>query len=153
MRSWNWGDSNRNYVYYTQDTETIYVCLDGSGDHTTIQAGIDGPIGNGGSFSKSDLSVGVHTITATVTDSGGLTGFDAARITVFTNTTVLVGAGDDGEDKTLNSMKPIWTRPRSGHRARGSRRRAIRRSLNNRPERLPASTASASRPTAATVSL
>ena len=35
---------------------------------------VDGAIGSGGSFSTSALSVGVHTITAAVTDSGGAAG-------------------------------------------------------------------------------
>jgi hypothetical protein len=43
---------------------------------------IDGTIGSGGSFSRANLSVGVHTITASVSDSGGLTGSDQVSITV-----------------------------------------------------------------------
>lgn len=42
----------------------------------------DGAIGNGASFSTSGLSVGSHTITASVTDSGGLSGSDTVDITV-----------------------------------------------------------------------
>jgi len=41
----------------------------------------DGPIGSGGSFSKV-LSDGTHTITASVTDSGGLSGSDDTTIVV-----------------------------------------------------------------------
>ena len=48
---------------------------------------LDGAIGSGGSFSTS-LSVGVHTITASVTDSGGASGSDQITITV-TGTTGL----------------------------------------------------------------
>jgi len=44
---------------------------------------INGAIGSGGSFSTSALSVGAHTITASVTDSGGLPG--SASITVNIN--------------------------------------------------------------------
>ncbi|MFO0981465.1 MAG: hypothetical protein U1E76_06875 [Planctomycetota bacterium] len=33
---------------------------------------LQGQIGTGGTFTRSDLVVGTHTITATVTDSGGL---------------------------------------------------------------------------------
>jgi parallel beta-helix repeat protein len=44
---------------------------------------LDGPIGSGGSFNSSSLSVGVHTITASVTDSGSLPG--SAQITVTIN--------------------------------------------------------------------
>ncbi len=43
---------------------------------------IDGFIGSGGSFSRSDLSVGQHTLTASVTDSGGLTGSADVDITI-----------------------------------------------------------------------
>jgi hypothetical protein len=43
---------------------------------------LDGPIGSGGSFSSSTLSVGTHIITASVTDSGGLGGNDSVSITV-----------------------------------------------------------------------
>jgi hypothetical protein len=42
----------------------------------------DGAIGNGASFTSSTLSVGSHTITAGVTDDGGLTGSAAVTITV-----------------------------------------------------------------------
>ncbi len=41
----------------------------------------DGAIGNGGSFSAT-LSVGTHTITAAVTDSGGLQGSDQITVTI-----------------------------------------------------------------------
>ena len=40
----------------------------------------DGTIGSGGTFSRSDLSEGVHTITTSVLDSGGLS--DSAQVTV-----------------------------------------------------------------------
>ena len=43
---------------------------------------INGAIGSGAGFSTSALSVGQHTIAATVTDSGGLTGVDSITITV-----------------------------------------------------------------------
>ena len=42
----------------------------------------DGPIGSGGSFATSTLSVGTHTITASVDDSGGLQGSDQVTVTV-----------------------------------------------------------------------
>jgi hypothetical protein len=45
---------------------------------------IDGSIGSGGSF-QAVLSDGVHTITASVTDSGGETGSDSISITVGDN--------------------------------------------------------------------
>ena len=43
---------------------------------------LDGAIGSGGGFSSSTLSVGIHTITATVTDSHGDPGFAAVTFTV-----------------------------------------------------------------------
>ena len=44
---------------------------------------IDNAIGTGFSFTKSNLSVGVHTITATVTDNGGLSDSDQVSITII----------------------------------------------------------------------
>ncbi len=59
------------------------------------ESSLNGTIGIGGSFARSDLSMGFHTITATVDNSVGLTGFNTAGITVSTGSTaVLVGAGD-----------------------------------------------------------
>lgn len=46
---------------------------------------INGTIGSGASFSTSALSVGTHTITASVTDSGGLTGSASISITITSN--------------------------------------------------------------------
>ena len=43
---------------------------------------LDGAIGTGGSFSTSALSIGTHTITASVVDAGGLPGTDAITVTV-----------------------------------------------------------------------
>ena len=43
---------------------------------------LDGSIGSGASFSTSSLSTGTHTITASVTDSGSLTGSDSITLTV-----------------------------------------------------------------------
>ena len=43
---------------------------------------IDGEIGTGTSFTKSDLLLGAHTITLTATDSDGATGSDSLSITV-----------------------------------------------------------------------
>ncbi len=47
---------------------------------------LDGAIGSGGSFSRV-LSAGSHTITASVTDSGGLTGSDQITVTVSSDNT------------------------------------------------------------------
>ena len=43
---------------------------------------LDGVIGSGGSFSSSTLSLGSHTITASVTDSGGLSGSDQVTLSI-----------------------------------------------------------------------
>ncbi|MEP4933220.1 LamG-like jellyroll fold domain-containing protein, partial [Haloferula sp.] len=59
-------------------------------DNATLTAAIEwtsnidngSPLNTGGSFSTSSLSVGVHTITATVTDSGSLIGNDSITVTV-----------------------------------------------------------------------
>ena len=44
---------------------------------------LDGNIGSGASFMVSTLSLGMHTITASVTDSGGLSGMDLISISVI----------------------------------------------------------------------
>ncbi len=46
-----------------------------------------GQIGTGTSFTRSDLVVGTHLITASVTDSGSLTGSSTVTITVTSNST------------------------------------------------------------------
>lgn len=51
---------------------------------------LDGALGGGGSVTTSSLSAGAHTVTAAVTDSGGLGGSDAIGVTV-------VGACPDGD--------------------------------------------------------
>jgi hypothetical protein len=56
---------------------------------------LDGQIGTGGSFSTT-LNDGTHTITASVTDSGGLTGSDSISITV----------GEPAPDVTVESVVP-----------------------------------------------
>ncbi len=43
----------------------------------------DGPLGSGANFNSSALSAGLHTITAQVTDSGGLSGSDQIGLTVL----------------------------------------------------------------------
>jgi hypothetical protein len=57
-----------------------------SGSLTPIlnwSSSIDGALGTGGSVTTSGLSVGTHTITASATDSGGLTGSAAITVTVL----------------------------------------------------------------------
>src|SRR6185369_6073769 len=48
---------------------------------------IDGQIGTGGSFSKSSLSAGTHTIIATATDTAGATGQASISLTVTASST------------------------------------------------------------------
>ncbi len=50
---------------------------------------INGSIGSGASFSTSTLSVGTHTITASVTDTGGLNGSAQISITINAGSTAL----------------------------------------------------------------
>ncbi|MCP4527658.1 MAG: hypothetical protein GY833_17330, partial [Aestuariibacter sp.] len=57
---------------------------------------IDGAIGSGGSFSTSALSVGVHTITAGVSDSGGLPASDVITVSVNGAPSVAITAPADG---------------------------------------------------------
>ena len=75
----------------SQFAEGIPVQFDGTGTDTEdgdLTASLvwsssrDGQIGTGGSFATSSLSTGTHTITASVTDSGGLSGDDSTTITV-----------------------------------------------------------------------
>ncbi len=61
---------------------------------------LDGAIGSGGSFSTATLSVGTHTVTASVTDSGGLGGSDQITVTVdaVAGPTVVTFTSAGGED-------------------------------------------------------
>jgi hypothetical protein len=74
----------------------------------TWTSSLDGPIGSGASFSRSDLSVGVHTIVATTADNAGLPGSDRILLTVTGNagiTEVRVSAStDDAEERATGSM-------------------------------------------------
>lgn len=69
----------------------------------------DGSIGTGGSFSTSTLSVGSHTITASVTDSEGLQASDAITVNVspegVISLYVRVAAGsDDAEESATGNV-------------------------------------------------
>lgn len=55
----------------------------------TWTSSINGTIGSGASFSTSSLSAGSHTITASVTDSGGLPGSAQITLTVTSGSTTL----------------------------------------------------------------
>ena len=66
-------------------------------------SGRDGPIGTGGAFSRSDLSVGVHSISSIVVDSAGRVAIGTIDGTIWlTNSTVLVDAGDSSSCDTDN---------------------------------------------------
>ena len=75
------------------DSYVVGTSITFSGSATDIEDGglsntiswtsnVDGSIGVGGSFSMSTLTIGTHTITATVTDSDGNTVFQSNTITV-----------------------------------------------------------------------
>ncbi|WP_105188923.1 S8 family serine peptidase [Pseudoalteromonas sp. T1lg48] len=55
---------------------------------------IDGVIGNGTSFTKSDLSVGDHVITASSTDSAGQTSTETVELSVANANTTVSGANN-----------------------------------------------------------
>ncbi len=76
----------------------------------TWSSNLDGPIGTGGEFTTRDLSVGTHTITASVTDGGGLTSQAQVTVTVDVSApAILVGAGNiadctDVEDEATATL-------------------------------------------------
>lgn len=49
----------------------------------TWTSSLNSTIGTGGSFTRSDLAIGTHTITAQVTDAGGLSGSSSVTITIL----------------------------------------------------------------------
>jgi hypothetical protein len=57
----------------------------------------DGALGTGGSFVRSNLSAGTHTISVTARDAGGQTATRSFAIQVVSGYHVLVGAGDISE--------------------------------------------------------
>ncbi len=57
-------------------------------DELIWESDLDGIIGSSGAFTTNQLSVGTHTIIASVTDSGGLTG--SASITIFVSSVASV---------------------------------------------------------------
>lgn len=74
---------------------------------------LDGAIGNGGSFS-STLSAGVHTVTASVTDSDDLTGSSSVMVTVSTP-----GGGEDFSE-SFEGGAGAWTTSGLWHLVDGS---------------------------------
>ena len=77
-----------NSTYNEGDTVTFTATASDTEDgnlNTSIQwsSSKDGTLGSGDSVTTSSLTVGVHTITATVTDSGGKTGSETIKVSVF----------------------------------------------------------------------
>ncbi len=100
----------------------------------------DGQIGTGGTFAKSNLSAGVHTITANVTDSGGLNGSAVVTLTINAENTpptvqiqapsggsshtqgtavTFTGSANDTQDGSLSSAL-VWTSSVSGQIGTGA---------------------------------
>jgi hypothetical protein len=101
---------------------------------------LNGAIGSGGSFTTSALTAGTHTITASVTDSGGLVGSAARTVTITAavntapivstsapanNSTLVygqsanfIGTANDTEQGSLTSSL-IWTSNRDGQIGKG----------------------------------
>jgi hypothetical protein len=77
----------------------------------------DGALGTGASVTRSDLSVGLHTITASVTDSGGLAGSDPIALTVRVS---VPGLSNSGlvvlamSMLTLGTLVALWRRSAAG---------------------------------------
>ena len=63
---------------------------------------IDGNIGSGASFATTTLSLGVHTVTASVTDSGGDNGSDAVTVTISVNAAPVVTITSPADSSTAN---------------------------------------------------
>ena len=94
---------------------------------------LDGNLGTGGSFSLSGLSVGTHTVTASVIDSGGLSGSDSVTVTVDpaagpTTVTLISIASEDGWVRESNENSNVGGRTNSTN----SGTSALRAGDNNR---------------------
>ncbi len=79
---------------------------DGDGDvaiSLSWSSSLDGVIGSGGAFSA-PLSAGVHTITATVTDSGGLADSDSITIAALPN--IFVDGFESGDTAAWTNTVP-----------------------------------------------
>jgi FtsP/CotA-like multicopper oxidase with cupredoxin domain len=88
-------DSPANGTSFVQGTEITFTgsASDNGVDLTASlawESSIDGSIGTGGTFIETGLSVGVHTITASVTDLDGNTGSKSVTVTVTPSNTAPV---------------------------------------------------------------
>ena len=68
---------------------------------------LGGEIGTGGSFTTTTLSVGTHTVTASVTDAGGLTGSDAISVIITVNTAPTVAITDPSDGAIFEAGQAI----------------------------------------------
>ncbi len=60
----------------------------------TWTSNLQGAIGSGASFTRNDLVIGTHTITASATDSGGLSGQATVTLTVTSGVTIPAAPGN-----------------------------------------------------------
>ena len=74
---------NINLTGIADDTEDLNISQD-----IEWSSNLDGPLGNGAALMVNNLSVGNHTITASVTDSGNATGMDSLFLSVISPTNV-----------------------------------------------------------------
>jgi hypothetical protein len=114
-----------------------------SGSSLVWTSNVDGQIGTGTSFSKSDLTVGTHAITLTARDAAGATATatrsisitavvanqsPAAMISTPANAASYVqgtsvsfsGSGNDPEDGALTGASLVWTSDRDGQIGTGT---------------------------------
>jgi len=68
----------------------------------------DGSIGTGATFNTSELSVGTHTISASVTDSGKLTATDEITVTVTAPTDIVLTA-TGSKVKGIRYVDLVWS--------------------------------------------
>jgi hypothetical protein len=68
---------------------------------------VDGPIGNGASFSLSTLSIGAHEITASVVDGHGAPGSASITITVAPNTAPSVSISAPADGSVFVATEPV----------------------------------------------
>ena len=68
---------------------------------------LDGALGSGASFELSTLSVGVHTITTSVTDSGGRPGSDQITLTITANDAPVVAITAPPDASSVSEAVPV----------------------------------------------